>query len=1304
MSYFSIHNHSHKSNFRLLDSINRPEKLIDRAVELNLKGACLTDHEVLSGHLDFYDRYMEIKKDNPEFKIGLGNEIYLVDKRTMDSQKYFHFLLIAKNNQGLEALRKLSSTAWYYSYYQSGMERTPTLYAELEDLVKDYPNSLIATTACLGGRLPFLVSELIKYEKTEFAYTLQINETKRDIKAFIEQMISFFGDDFYIEVAPGESKEQIEYNQRVISIANSFHVKVVVATDSHFLKKEDRFVHSRYLNSQHGEREVDAFYKNSYMMSAEEVSELLSLSYDKDQIEKVLNNTLDIYDKIEEYQMYKDPEIPLEEVPKIKENFDLPEYKHLQKMLMSDNDQDLYWVKSCLLKLKELDLWNDEYLSRLDIEADVILFTSKRFNKSLTGYFNTIKSYIELFWECGSIVGPGRGSAVGFLCNFLQEIVQIDPIKYNLPWFRFLNKERVELPDIDIDLAPSKRPEIFKAIRERKGELGILQIATFGTESTKSTILSACRGYSSKEFPDGIDVEIAQYLTSLIPSFRGFLPSLQEVIYGNPEKDLQPIKPFIQEVKKYDGLLEVMLSIENLVNKRSSHSAGVVFFNDDFYKTTALMRTPSGDLVTQYSLAQVEKMGSVKFDFLVTEISDKMIACLDFLEEDGLIEKGLTLKEKYYKYLHPDKLDLSDERIWNALANNEVLDCFQFNTPVGVEAARLVRPKNIKEMTSANSLMRLMAEQGKESALEKYVKHKKNPQLWEREMESFSLTKKEKDVIRKYYADDYGVPPYQESIMFTLMDPEICNFSLGEANMARKIVAKKTMDKIPELKELIFTKAASSNLAEYVWHTCVLPQLGYAFSRLHSLAYSFVGIQTLYLATNYPSIYWNTSCLVVSAGVQEEIVLEKEVEDDNEDQDKEEILRKKKAAKSSDYAKIATALSKIAARGIKISPPNVNTSYYNFKPDAENNQILYGLSCITSVGKSVVEEIILKRPYSSMSDLISKVKINKTAILNLIKSGAFDAVEKIPREEVMKNYILTTSDLKNKLTLQNMNGLIDKNLIPENLSFQSRVYKYTKILRKDFKKGDDFILNNEKLLQFYEDYFDTNLLRENGEGFKINQKLYDKNIYQKEMDKVRVWLKKNHDTVLNEYNSILFTEEWMKYCEGTISSWEMHAMSYYYHEHELAHVDKVKYGISNFSQLPEVPVVDFYFKKGKANIPIYKLDRIVGTVISKDKLRSSINLLTPEKQVVQVKFRKEYYALFDKQISEKQSNGTKKIVEKSWFNKGRKIVLTGYRNRDAFIPKTYASTEGHTLYLIENIDENGQLKLRSERWGSFNEE
>ncbi len=445
MSYFAIHNHTDYSNIRLLDSINRPKNLINKAVEIGLSGIAITDHECLSSHVEVIQHAKKIRKDHPEFKVALGNEIYLTETRD-SNQKYFHFILIAKDELGHRALRELSSKAWINSYHDRGMERVPTLKSELREVLSRYKGHVVGSTACLGGELSQLALKLVDLEVNEQP-AAEINAVKSEIVLFLNEMRQIFGNDFYVEIAPSSKLEQTRVNKRLHQIATGMKFKVVFGTDAHYLSKDDRFFHKAYLNSKSGEREVDDFYEFSYLMEPREVEEYLTTNgFNGEEISEMFKNTQDIDSKIEFYDLAKEQVIPIVPVKYYPVGLVKLGYEFIDKMRASSNDQDRYWINYCLEELEKKGLVIPEYFERLNTEADVVDFISTRLGQSLPAYFNTLQSYINLFWECGSILGPGRGSAVGFLSNYLLGITQIDPVRWNLPWFRFLNKERVEMP------------------------------------------------------------------------------------------------------------------------------------------------------------------------------------------------------------------------------------------------------------------------------------------------------------------------------------------------------------------------------------------------------------------------------------------------------------------------------------------------------------------------------------------------------------------------------------------------------------------------------------------------------------------------------------------------------------------------------------------------------------------------------------------------------------------------------------------------------------------------------------------
>ena len=1346
MKRFEPHSHSEFSNIRLLDCINKIPALIDRAIEIGLCGLALTDHECLSGapQANFYAQ--EILKDHPDFKVAIGNEIYLTLNREM-GQKYYHFILIAKNKIGFRALRELSSRAWMSSYWDRGLERVPTTYDELEEIVNKYPNSLIATTACLGGELSSQVLNLIKAEKHND--TNSITEIHNDIVRFVLWCKKLFGEDFYIECAPGQSSEQIAVNKRLKSVAAAFKCKMVLGSDAHYLKKEDRFVHKAYLNSKGGEREVDAFYEYTYLQDENDIKENITpseLDYDE-----LVNNSYEIYNKIENYSIaHKQtiPKVKVKDYPKAHQLSQgwLENYPTLSSMFLSNDKYERYWVNECTRKLAKIGKANEQYLSRLEEEADIKKTISEKLGTNMFSYPITLQHYVDLFWECGSTVGAGRGSSCSGLNHYLLGITQLDPIKWDLPFWRYLNKERVELGDIDIDLCPSKRPLILQKIKEERGanfiseiddksrkNLGCTLIATFGTEGTKSAILTACRGYRGQgsgytvsgptnenedgwitDYRDGIDVDTAQYLSSLIPSERGFLWPLKDVVYGNKDKDRKPITAFINEINKYPGLLNIAMAIEGIINKRSSHASGVILFDEDPYEFGCFMKTPKGEIITQWDLHKCEACGMTKYDFLVTEVQDKFVEGIRLLQKYGKIDSNLTLREVYNKYFHPEVLPLDDKNIWKALQENSVLNVFQFDSEVGSQAAKKIKPTNILEMADANGLMRLMtAEKGAETPMEKYIRYKNNLSLWYQEMDRAGLTKEEQTAIEPYFKQSYGVPPSQEQLMRMLMDDKICGFSLKEANAARKIVGKKQMAKISELHQQILDKATSFALGKYIWECGVGPQMGYSFSIIHALAYSFIGVQTIYIATHWNPIYWNTACLIVNSGSLEEeketveivSLYEKEDYEQYEYEDLPDRSGKKKIEKTTDYSKLAKAIGDIASKGIKVSLIDINKSGFSFEPDELNNEILFGLKGVNKIGGPVIDQIISGRPYTGIIDFMNRCPLNKTQMISLIKSGAFDKVDnewasKIckdnPRYAIMAYYVFLVCDPKKRLTLQNFNGLLKSGLIPEMLNKQKQVFIFNKFL-KDNKKVGKYYVFDEGSLNFYSQYFDLNELDVINGITCILQTKWDK-IYQKEMDEARNWLKENQEEILIQYNNLLFNEIWHKYAIGNISAWEMESLCFYYHEHELININKHQYGIVNFFDLSYEPEVDYFIKRAGRDIPIFKLYKIAGTIISKDNTKASVTVLTTD-GVVNVKFTKEYYAMYNRQISEVQSDGTKKVLEKGWFSRGTKILVTGYRREDTFVAKTYKATATHQLYKIINVN-NSNMTLEHERISS----
>lgn len=502
-------------------------------------------------------------------------------------------------------------------------------------------------------------------------------------------------------------------------------------------------------------------------------------------------------------------------------------------------------------------------------------------------------------------------------------------------------------------------------------------------------------------------------------------------------------------------------------------------------------------------------------------------------------------------------------------------------------------------------------------------------------------------------------------------------------------------------------------------------------NKSHTLAYSLIALQEMNLAYKYPIIFWNCACLISDAGgnedededVDEEIVEEVKVEetyynemeefsaddtiDENEDSYEEEdcdgfvveivkttVGKKKKKAKTTNYGKISAAIGKIKAAGVNVVAPDINNSTYTFSPDIENNAIRYGLSGIVKVGEDIVKNIMSNRPYSSIEDFLNKVKVNKAQMINLIKSGAFDCFGN--RIEVMDKYIEMVSEPKKRITLQNMKMLIDFGLIPEKYDLECRVYNFNKYLKKF--KWNNYYLINEIAFDFYEKHFNMDYIlpSESDEAeFMIKQTTWD-NIYQSHMDKVRPFVKEHNKELLAAVNKRLKDDMWNKYCEGNISKWEMDAVSFYSHEHELAFVDEFIYELDDFESLDPEPVVERLMPIKGSMVPIFKLSRIAGTVLDRDKAKKTVTLLTTT-GVVTVKIYGNAFANYDKQLSVKGADGKKHVIEKSWFARGNKIIVCGIRREDSFVAKKYSRTPHSLVEKIEQVNSDGTLLITSER-------
>ena len=797
----------------------------------------ITDHESISNAIKVEKYYNKIKKDNPNFKVILGNEIYLC-RNGLNNQnfitkqdKYYHFVLLAKDAIGHQQIREISTRAWTRSYMARGMRRVPTYYQDLFDIIGKNPGHVIGSTACLGGAIPT---------------QLLINKNLKDVTLgdkivkWCLQMKELFGkDNFYLELQPSKSYEQIYVNRQLVGLSNLLDIPYIITTDSHYLKKEDRKVHKAYLNAQNGDREVDDFYASTYMMGTEEIESYFDY-FSENELHVAYQNILKIKNMCEDYSLQKNLNIPklVWKTPTLNRDFIAREMEIMEQYIpelhnfyFSDYDGDKLLAELIVEKIhQDKSLQNAETYNEINDNLKMTRISSEVNKTHWSAYCLNLQKIIDICWEAGSLVGPGRGSGVGFILLYILGITQINPLKETTKTFswRFLNPERVSVLDVDFDIEGARRNDVLNAFRNYYGQDRVSNVATFGTEKSKSAILTAARGL-------GIDVDIAQYLASLVPSDRGMLRTLDQCMYGDEENGWLPIKQFVYEMtENYPEIWEVAHKIEGLVCRMGIHAGGVIFVDEPFTNSTALMRAPDGTIVTAFDLHDCEDVSLIKYDALSVEAMDKIHNCIDLICDYGYAERKPTLRETYEELIGIYNLERNNEEMWKMIWNHEIFSLFQMEQQSGIQGIALTHPKSVDDLAVLNSVIRLMApEKGAEQPLNKFARFKNNIDLWYQEMKKYGLTKEEMKILEPVVKISYGICESQEKFMQLVQLPECGGFNLTWADKLRKSIAKKNPAEYEKLTKEYFEetskKGLSKNLCNYVWNVLVATSRGYGF-------------------------------------------------------------------------------------------------------------------------------------------------------------------------------------------------------------------------------------------------------------------------------------------------------------------------------------------------------------------------------------------------------------------------------------------------------------------------------------------
>lgn len=614
--YGSIHNHTDRSNFRLRDSTNNLNELCWYAAkELQHNFIAITDHETISTSIDVQQVESDIRKKYPNFKIIRGNEIYLCRNGLNETNvvrgqdRYWHFILLAKDEEGHKQLREISTRAWSRSFKQGKMIRVPTYYNDLIEIVGSNPGHIIFSQACIGSQLAQLVLDYSRTpDENEAAHKYEY------IKAWITNIYNICGkENYFLEVQPSFNKEQIIVNKIYKQLSEELNIPVVISLDAHYLKKEQESIHHAFLTAQDGERETSDFYASTYMMSREEIHSYMDDSLGSDTVALWMNNTEKIYNMCEDYDLTKPTRIPyipktidsITELEFVKYKDKIVELEYFYNSEYKENrDLAAAIVKKIISKKEEFE--NEQTFNMIDDNLKAIRLASEKMDIRWSAYLLNLRDYVNVIWNDGdSLMGPSRGSGTGFLLLYMLGITQINPLRETTKTysFRFLNPERVSPLDVDLDIEGGKRPKVYAALQRAYGEDRVSKVLTIRTEKSKSAILTAARGLN-------IDPDEAAYLASFIKADRGQARTLAQTYYGDDENDIPADTKFKELMdEKYPELWKVAQQIEGLCCGIGSHAGGVIFYDEPITNSTALMKTSNGDVITQYDLHKLESVG-----------------------------------------------------------------------------------------------------------------------------------------------------------------------------------------------------------------------------------------------------------------------------------------------------------------------------------------------------------------------------------------------------------------------------------------------------------------------------------------------------------------------------------------------------------------------------------------------------------------------------------------------------------------------------------------------------------------------
>ncbi|MFD0990199.1 DNA polymerase III subunit alpha [Mariniflexile jejuense] len=923
VDFVHLHNHS---QFSVLQSTISVTDLVAVAAEYNMPAVALTDHANMMGAFHFvkavsnHNRGVKAKNDAAiekgetpkakEIKPIIGCEFFVCEDHTDKTRKDngYQIVLLAKNKNGYHNLAKLSSHAFVDGFYY-----LPRIDKQL---IEKYKEDLIVLTGNLYGEVP---SKILNIGE---------NQAEEALIWWKEQ----FGDDLYVELMRHNQEDENRVNPVLIGLAKKHNVKLVATNNTYYSKKEDANAHDILLCVKDGEKQATPIGRGRgyryglpnqeyYFKSAEAMKQLF-----KD-VPEAIANIQEVVDKVEAYELAREVLLPAFNIPE--------EFKNEEDLIDGGKRGENAYLKYLTFegaKKRYGEELSEEVIERLNFELDVIQ------NTGYPGYFLIVEDFIREARKMDVSVGPGRGSAAGSVVAYCLWITNIDPLKYDLLFERFLNPDRVSMPDIDIDFDDEGRSRVMDYVIKKYGSNQVAQIITYGTMAAKSSIRDTARVLDLPLFD-------ADRIAKLIPTM-----SKLNKIFGLSEKELGS-KFRAEDLEKVNQLLNISEGsdleaetvnlariLEGSVRNTGIHACGVIITPDDITKFVPVATAKDSDLyVTQFDNSVVEEAGLLKMDFLG-------LKTLTLIKDTVKI-----VKAKHGILLDPDNFPLDDVKTYELFQRGETVGVFQYESPGMQKHLKELKPTVFEDLIAMNALYR----PGPMEYIPSFTRRKHGDEPIEYDL----------DAMEEYLKETYGITVYQEQVM--LLSQKLAGFTKGEADVLRKAMGKKQIAVLDKMKPK-FVEQASANghdakVLEKVWKDWEA-FASYAFNKSHSTCYAWIAYQTAYLKAHYPAEYM---AAVLSNNMN-------------------------------DIKQVTFFMEECKRMKLDVLGPDVNESFYKFSVN-KDNAVRFGMGAIKGVGHGAVITIVDNRkkdgPYKSIFDLAKRIDLraaNKKAFENLALAGGFD--------------------------------------------------------------------------------------------------------------------------------------------------------------------------------------------------------------------------------------------------------------------------------------------------------------------------